>query len=414
MFVAGVEMNKQLTQEEMLAKAMDLIVESGADLKTLFDQDGLLKKLTKSLVERALQAEMTNLLGYEKYERSTASNGRNGSSKKELLTDNGVVDLSIPRDRDGKFEPLLLPKGQTRIPGLNEKIISLYAKGMSVNDIKTQLSELYGGAEISTALISKITDEVMDEVEIWRKRALESVYPIVFFDCLVVKVKQDKHIINKAVYVALGIDTEGKKDVLGIWLSENEGAKFWLSNLTELKNRGVQDMLIACTDNLTGMTEAISAVYPKTEHQLCIVHQIRNSLKFVSYKDRKALVADLKPIYKASTEEVALEALEDFAKKWDSQYPYITKSWYNNWDNLAIFFQYPAEIRRVIYTTNAIESLNSQLRKVTKNKRSFPSDDAVFKTLYLAIEYITKKWTMPIQNWNQAMAYFLIKFEGRI
>ncbi|HRG61632.1 MAG TPA: IS256 family transposase [Burkholderiales bacterium] len=398
----------------MLAKAMDLIVESGADLKTLFDQDGLLKKLTKSLVERALQAEMTNLLGYEKYERSTASNGRNGSSKKELLTDNGVVDLSIPRDRDGKFEPLLLPKGQTRIPGLNEKIISLYAKGMSVNDIKTQLSELYGGAEISTALISKITDEVMDEVEIWRKRALESVYPIVFFDCLVVKVKQDKHIINKAVYVALGIDTEGKKDVLGIWLSENEGAKFWLSNLTELKNRGVQDMLIACTDNLTGMTEAISAVYPKTEHQLCIVHQIRNSLKFVSYKDRKALVADLKPIYKASTEEVALEALEDFAKKWDSQYPYITKSWYNNWDNLAIFFQYPAEIRRVIYTTNAIESLNSQLRKVTKNKRSFPSDDAVFKTLYLAIEYITKKWTMPIQNWNQAMAYFLIKFEGRI
>ncbi len=414
MFVAGVEMNKQLTQEEMLAKAMDLIVESGADLKTLFDQDGLLKKLTKSLVERALQAEMTNLLGYEKYERSTASNGRNGSSKKELLTDNGVVDLSIPRDRDGKFEPLLLPKGQTRIPGLNEKIISLYAKGMSVNDIKTQLSELYGGAEISTALISKITDEVMDEVEIWRKRALESVYPIVFFDCLVVKVKQDKHIINKAVYVALGIDTEGKKDVLGIWLSENEVAKFWLSNLTELKNRGVQDMLIACTDNLTGMTEAISAVYPKTEHQLCIVHQIRNSLKFVSYKDRKALVADLKPIYKASTEEVALEALEDFAKKWDSQYPYITKSWYNNWDNLAIFFQYPAEIRRVIYTTNAIESLNSQLRKVTKNKRSFPSDDAVFKTLYLAIEYITKKWTMPIQNWNQAMAYFLIKFEGRI
>lgn len=414
MFVAGVEMNKQLTQEEMLAKAMDLIVESGANLKTLFDQDGLLKKLTKSLVERALQAEMTDHLGYEKYERSTASNGRNGNSKKELLTDNGVVDLSIPRDRDGKFEPLLLPKGQTRIPGLNEKIISLYAKGMSVNDIKTQLSELYGGAEISTALISKITDEVMDEVEIWRKRALESVYPIVFFDCLVVKVKQDKHIINKAVYVALGIDTEGKKDVLGIWLSENEGAKFWLSNLTELKNRGVQDMLIACTDNLTGMTEAIAAVYPKTEHQLCIVHQIRNSLKFVSYKDRKALVADLKPIYKASTEEVALEALEDFAKKWDSQYPYITKSWYNNWDNLAIFFQYPAEIRRVIYTTNAIELLNSQLRKVTKNKRSFPSDDAVFKTLYLAIEYITKKWTMPIQNWNQAMAYFLIKFEGRI
>jgi putative transposase len=285
---------------------------------------------------------------------------------------------------------------------------------MSVSDIKTQLSELYGGAEISTALISKITEEVMEEVDSWRKRALERVYPIAFFDCLVVKVRQDKHVINKAVYAALGIDTEGKKDVLGIWLSENEGAKFWLANLTELRNRGVQDILIACTDNLTGMNEAISAVYPKTEHQLCIVHQIRNSLRFVSYKDRKELAADLKPIYAAATEDDGVEALGDFAKKWDSQYPYIAKSWYSNWDNLAVFFQYPPEIRKIIYTTNAIESLNSQLRKVTKNKRSFPSDDAVFKTLYLAIDYITRKWTMPIQNWGTAMAHFMIKFDGRI
>ena len=407
-------MGQQTKQEELLSQAMDLIVESGADLKTLFNEDGLLKKLTKSLVERALNAELSEHLGYDKYERAASSNSRNGSSKKKLLTDSGTVDLEIPRDRDGNFEPQLLPKYKTKIAGFNEKVISLYAKGMSVSDIKMQLSELYGGAEISTALISKITDEVLDEVESWRKRALESVYPIVFFDCLVVKVKQDKHIINKAVYVALGIDTTGKKDVLGIWLSENEGAKFWLSNLTELKNRGLQDMLIACTDNLTGMSEAIAAVYPKTEHQLCIVHQIRNSLKFVSYKDRKALVADLKPIYTAATEDDGLAALNEFAQKWDSQYPYIAKSWYNNWDNLAIFFQYPSEIRKVIYTTNAIESLNSQLRKVTKNKRSFPSDEAVFKTLYLAIDYITKKWTMPIQNWNQAMAYFLIKFEGRI
>ena len=239
-------------------------------------------------------------------------------------------------------------------------------------------------------------------------------YPIVFFDCLVVKVRQDKHVINKAVYAALGIDTEGKEDIIGIWLSENEGAKFWLANLTELRNRGVQDILIACTDNLTGMNEAILAVYPKTEHQLCIVHQIRNSLRFVAYKDRKELVADLKPIYTAATEDDGLEALGDFAKKWDLQYPYIAKSWYSNWDNLAVFFQYPPEIRKVIYTTNAIESLNSQLRKVTKNKRSFPSDDAVFKTLYLAIDYITRKWTMPIQNWGTAMAHFMIKFEGRI
>jgi transposase-like protein len=389
-------------------------VESGADLKTLFYQDGLLKKLTKSLVERALNAELSAHLGYDKYERIQSSNSRNGTSKKQLLTDSGAIELEIPRDRDGKFEPLLVAKHQTKLDGFNEKVISLYAKGMSVSDIKTQLSELYGGAEISTALISKITDEVLDEVDSWRKRALERVYPIVFFDCLVVKVRQDKHVINKAVYVALGIDADGKKDVLGIWLSENEGAKFWLANLTELRNRGVQDILIACSDNLTGMNEAISAVYPKTEHQLCIVHQIRNSLRFVSYKDRKELVVNLKPIYAAATEGDGLEALGDFAKKWDSQYPYIAKSWYSNWDNLAVFFQYPPEIRKVIYTTNAIESLNSQLRKVTKNKRSFPSDDAVFKTLYLAIDYITRKWTMPIQNWGTAMAYFMIKFDGRI
>lgn len=405
---------EQSKQEELLSQAMDLIVESGADLKKLFDQDGLLKKLTKSLVERALKAELDEHLGYDKYQRTNTTNARNGTSKKRLLTDNGSVDLDVPRDRASEFEPALLPKHKTRIPGFNEKVISLYAKGMSVGDIKIQLEELYAGAEISTALISKITDEVLDEVELWRARPLERVYPIVFFDCLVVKVRQEKHIINKAVYIALGIDLAGKKDVLGMWLSENEGAKFWLSNLTELKNRGLQDILIACTDNLTGMSDAIAAIYPATEHQLCIVHQIRNSLKFVSYKNRKELVADLKPVYTAVTEDCGLSALDEFAKKWDGKYPHIAKSWYNNWDNLAIFFQYPPEIRKVIYTTNAIESLNSQLRKVTKNKRSFPNDDAVLKTLFLAVDYIERKWTMPIQNWNLAMAYFLVKFDGRI
>lgn len=405
---------EQTKQKELLSQAMDLIVESGADLKKLFDQDGLLKQLTKSLVERALKTELDEHLGYEKYQRTNAVNARNGTSKKQLLTDNGAVELDVPRDRNGAFEPVLLPKYKTRIPGFNEKVISLYAKGMSVSDIKIQLEELYAGAEISTALISKITDEIMDEVVVWRERPLERVYPIVLFDCLVVKVRQEKHIINKAVYIALGIDLAGKKGVLGMWLSENEGAKFWLSNLTELKNRGLQDILIACTDNLTGMSDAIAAVYPATEHQLCIVHQIRNSLKFVSYKNRKELVTDLKPVYAAVTEDAGLSALGEFAKKWDKQYPHIAKSWYNNWTNLAIFFQYPPEIRKVIYTTNAIESLNSQLRKVTKNKRSFPNDDAVLKTLFLAVDYIQKKWTMPIQNWSLAMAYFLIKFEGRI
>jgi transposase-like protein len=402
-------------QEKAFDQAMDIIIKSGADLSTMFKEGGLLKQLTKNLVERALEAELDNHLGYDKYERqSEQNNSRNGTSAKNLITDNGVVELEIPRDRSSEFEPILLPKRKTRIDGLDDKIISLYAKGMSIADIKIQLEELYGGAEISTALISQITDSVMDEVTTWQNRELNDVYPIVFFDCLVVKVKQDKQIINKAVYIALGIDTSGIKDILGLWISENEGAKFWLSNLTELKNRGLKDIFIACTDNLTGMNDAITAVYPNTEHQLCIVHQIRNSLKFVPYKDRKKVVEDLKNIYTATTEDVALLALDEFAKTWDSTYKYISKSWYKNWDNLAVFFQYPAEIRKIIYTTNAIESLNNQLRKVTKNKRSFPSDEAVFKTLYLAIRYITKKWIMPVQNWGLAMAYFMVKFDGRI
>ena len=319
----------------------------------------------------------------------------------------------MPRDRNGDFEPVIVKKKQSRIEGLDQKIISLYAKGMSLSDIKTQIQELYG-ADISESLISKITDGVAEEVKAWQSRALETIYGIVFFDCLVVKVRHEKRIINKAVYVALGIDLSGQKDILGLWISENEGAKFWLNNLTEMKNRGMSDMLIACTDNLAGMSEAISAVYPKCEHQLCIVHQIRNSLKYVSYKDRKELVADLKPIYQASTEAAAYTALETFDSKWSKQYPQIAKSWYNNWENLVLFLQYPESIRKIIYTTNAIESLNSQLRRVTKNKRVFPSDESVFKTLYLTINYITAKWTMPIQNWGEAMAHFLIKFEDRI
>ena len=394
-------------------EAVDILIGSDSDFSNVLGKEGLIKQLSKCILERALEAEMQAHLGYDRYERNASENARNDSFKKNLTTENGQLELEVPRDRKGSFEPVVVKKKQTRIEGLDDKIISLYAKGMSVSDIKIQMQELYG-AEISESLISRITDDVIDEVKLWQSRALESVYPIVFFDCLVVKVRQDKRIINKSVYVALGIDLSGRKDVLGLWISDNEGAKFWLNNLTELKNRGLSDILIACTDNLTGMSDAIAAAYPKCEHQLCIVHQIRNSLKFVSYKDRKELAGDLKPIYQAVTEDEAQSALEYFEEKWGKQYPQIAKSWYNNWDNLMIFLQYPEAIRRIIYTTNSIESLNNQLRKVTKNKRVFPSDESVFKTLYLTIEYITRKWSMPIQNWNEAMAHFLIKFEDRI
>lgn len=405
---------KNQNQEDVaISEAIDLLVDKGVDLSTMLNSGGLLKQLTKRLVEKALESEMDDHLGYSKYDRANVDNARNGASIKNLVTDNGLITIEVPRDREAKFEPALIPKRQTRIDGLDQKIISLYAKGMSLSDIKIQIEELYG-ADISESLISKITDDVMDDVKAWQSRPLESVYPIVFFDCLVLKVRQDKRIINKAVYVALGIDMDGKKDILGLWMSENEGAKFWLGNLTELKNRGMQDILIACTDNLTGMSDAIAAVYPKTEHQLCIVHQIRNSMKYVSYKDRKQLAGDLKPIYTAATEEEAHSALESFDSKWTRQYPQIAKSWYANWDNLMIFLQYPNEIRKVIYTTNSVESVNSQLRRVTKNKRVFPNDESVFKILYLTISYITRKWTLPIQNWNLAMAHFMIKFEGRI
>jgi len=304
-----------------------VLIDSGVDLSTLFDQGGLLKQLIKRLVEKALESAMDSHLGYTKYSRSDSANARNGLSSKQVITDNGVISVEVPRDRSSSFEPVLLPKRQTRIPGLDDKILSLYAKGMSLSDIQLQIQELYG-AEVSESLISKITDSIIEDVKIWQNRPLETVYPIVFFDCFVVKVRQDKRIMNKSVYVALGIDRLGIKDVLGLWMSENEGSKFWLGNLTELKNRGMQDMLIACTDNLSGMSEAIGAVYPKTDHQLCIVHQIRNSLKYVSYKDRKALSADLKPIYTSVNEEEALMALETFANKWDKQYPQIAKAWY--------------------------------------------------------------------------------------
>lgn len=394
-------------------KAQDLLFESGVDGTSILGQGGLLKELTKGILERALKAEMDDHLGYKLYDRSDGENARNGSYTKTLTTEQGAFDIEVPRDREGEFEPAIVPKRTTRIKGLDQKILTLYAKGMSLSDIQQQLYELYE-VDVSESLISRVTDEVLDEVKSWQNRPLESVYPIVFFDCIVVKVRQDKRIINKAVYIALGIDRSGLKDVLGLWISENEGAKFWLGNLTELKNRGMQDMLIACTDNLTGMSDAITAVFPKCEHQLCIVHQIRNSLAYVSYKDRKELAADLKPVYTAATEDEALVALQGFESKWGQKYPQIAKSWLNHWANLVGFLQYPKTIRRMIYTTNAIESVNSGLRKITNNKRIFPNDESVFKSFYLTLNYMTAKWTMPIQNWGEALSHFMIKFEGRI
>ncbi|WP_174480483.1 IS256 family transposase [Spiroplasma endosymbiont of Danaus chrysippus] len=403
-----------LNNNDPISKAVDLLLENTEDLTTVFKEGGLYKELTKRLLEKMLNSEMQNYLGHERNQRSNNDSVRNGTTSKKLITQQGKIEIDVPRHRNSNFEPVIITKRQRRFDGFDQQVLSLYAKGMTLSDIRMQLQELYHGADISESVISQITDDVIDDVKAWQNRPLDSVYPIIYFDCIVVKVRQDKRIINKSVYIALGVDLEGKKDVLGLWISENEGAKFWLNNFTEMKNRGLNDILIACSDNLTGMSEAIQSVYPKTEHQLCIVHQIRNSLKYVSYKHRKSLVIDLKPIYTACSEEQAMQALESFESKWNKQYPQIAKSWYKNWENLMVFISYPAEIKRVIYTTNAIESVNSQLRKVIRNKKVFPNDMAVFKIFYLAIENITKKWTLPIQNWNTAIAHFMIKFEDRI
>ncbi|QIV95353.1 IS256 family transposase [Allofrancisella inopinata] len=406
-------MSKNKKSEDIYSVIADQIIDSGVDVNQMFEKDGLLKQLTKRLLEKALDTEMNSHLGYSKHQRSNSSNARNGYSNKSLSTDTGNIDISIPRDRDSNFEPQIVPKRVTKINGLDQKIISLYAKGMSTTDIQQQLFELYD-TKISTSFISDVTEAIIDDVKAWQNRPLESVYPIVFFDCIVVKVREDKHIINKAVYVALGISLTGHKDVLGLWISQNEGAKYWLGVFTELKNRGLQDIFIACTDNLKGMSDAIQAIYPETKHQLCMVHQIRNSLKYVPYKDKKEVARELKKIYDADTIEIAQSELDNFANKYDAKYPLISKSWTNNWDNLTVFLQYPPKIRKVIYTTNAIESLNSQFRKVIKNKKLFPKDDSVFKSLYLAIDYLTKKWSMPVRYWNEAMPYFAIEFEDRI
>jgi len=380
----------------------------------LLGDGGILKQLTKALVERCLDAEMDEHLDVERSQSSEEKpkNRRNGHSKKTIKGEFGEAEIVTPRDRNGEFEPVLVKKGQTRFDGFDDKILSLYSRGMSVRDIQAQLQDLYG-VEVSSGLISKVTDAVEEERKLWQNRTLDSVYPIVYFDALVVKVRQEGRVVNKAIHLALGVNLFGNKELLGMWMTQNESAKFWLSVLTELNNRGLKDIYIACCDGLSGFPDAIEAVFPKTQVQLCIVHLVRNSLSYVSYKDRKAVATDLKRIYSAATETEAEQNLVLFAETWDKQYPTISKSWMSHWNHVIPFFAFPHEIRRAIYTTNAIESMNMTLRKVLKSHRAFPTDESALKVVYLAIHNIAKKWTMPIHNWKPALNQFAIVYSER-
>ena len=396
-------------------KLIDQLLEGCDSPEDILGEAGLLKQLTKKVAERALNAEMEQHLGYAKHapEGRNSGNSRNGKSKKKVRSVHGEIDLDIPRDRSGSFEPKLVKKGEKQLNGFDDRIISLYARGMTTRDIQAHFEESYS-VEVSPTFISQVTNEVLDEVKQWQQRPLDALYPVVYLDCLVVRSRDSGAVQNKSVYLALGINTDGEKELLGLWMAQTEGAKFWLSVMNELKNRGVQDIFIACCDGLKGFPEAIEAVYPKTQVQLCIVHQIRHSLRYVNWKQRKVIAADLKRIYGAATLAEAELALAEFAEKWDDQHPAISLSWRNNWERLSVFFDYPPEIRKVIYTTNAIESLNASLRKITKTRRSFPTDDSVMKILYLALHQISKKWTMPIRDWKAAMSQFMIMYSDRV
>jgi transposase-like protein len=387
--------------------------EAAKSIKTEKDLNAFSQMLTKITVEAALNAELDEHLGYSKYQQSDTDNSRNGFSSKTLKTEDGQFEAAIPRDRNGSFEPQLVSKHQTRFTSLDDKILSLYAKGMTTREIVAAFREMYG-AEVSAALVSKVTDAVIAQVVEWQSRPLDGIYPIVYLDCIVVKIRQDKQVLNKAMYLALGVNMEGRKELLGLWLSENEGSKFWLGVLTELQNRGVKDILIACVDGLKGFPDAINAVFPHTRIQLCIVHLVRNSVKYVPWKDYKAVTADLKLIYQSVTEAEALLALEQFSARWDGKYPQISRSWRAHWHNLNTLFGYPEDIRKAIYTTNAIESLNSVIRKALQKRKLFPTDDSAKKVVYLAIQEASQKWTMPIKNWKSALNRFMIEFEDRL
>lgn len=375
----------------------------------------LLKELFKGTIEQMLESEMDEHLGYDKHNPlgDLTGNSRNGYNKKTIQTQMGKAEIKIPRDRNGEFEPQVVEKYQTKSNNLEHQIIAMYQKGMSTRDIEDHLRDIYG-IDASPALISRITDKIMPQMVEWQSRALENIYPIVFFDGVVFKVKKDSKIINKCAYTVLGITMDGMKEILGIWISENESASFWTTVCNELKNRGVNDILISCHDNLTGLSTAINTVFPKTEQQLCIIHQIRNSTKYVSYKDLKPIMADLKAIYKAPSEDDALYHLEEFSEKWNKKYPQISKSWNENWSELSTFFKYPDEVRRLIYTTNTVEGFHRMLRKFTKTKTTFPSDDSLKKSIYLSIDEIGKKWSMPIRNWGIIIGQIAIFFDDRL
>ena len=381
----------------------------------IIGENGLLKQLTKALLERALNAELTEHVGYDKHDPAgyNSGNSRNGATKKKLKGDFGEIELETPRDRNGSFEPEIVSKGQTRFSGFDDKIISMYSRGMTTREIEGHLKEMYG-VDVSPTLISNVTEAVMEEVKTWQSRPLDEVYPILYMDALRVKVRDGAHIQNKAIHVAIAVNLAGHKEVLGLWAAQNEGAKFWLQVLTELQNRGVKDIFIACVDGLKGFPEVIESVYPKAEVQTCIVHMVRASLSYVNWKQRKRVAVDLRQIYQSATADDASEQLDVFAQNWDAECPMVSQIWRRHWDRITPFLAYPAEIRKVIYTTNAVESLNMSLRKIIKMRASFPNEEAALKLLYLALRNASKKWTMPVQNWSAALNRFSILWPDRM
>lgn len=406
--------NRSPEENERRAKIRELL--QMGNVRSMEDIQNLFKESIAEFLENGLEAELDDELGYSKYDykNKDTDNSRNGHSGKRLRTSFGDVEVSVPRDRKGEFEPQVLKKNQTSISqDIEEKILSMYAKGMTTGDIETHIRDIYG-IEVSDTTVSRITDKILPIVKEWQQRPLEAVYAVVFLDAIHYHVRSEGQIVKKAVYIAIGVNLDGRKDVLGMWVGENESAKYWATVLNGLRNRGVEDIFIACTDNLTGFASAIEAVFPKTEIQNCIIHQLRNSSKYVSYKDLKPLMADLKAVYAAVNEESALDALDIFAERWNKKYPKISQSWRDNWPNLSTYFQFPQEVRRLIYTTNAIEGFNRQLRKVTKAKTVFPSDDSLLKMLYLAMVDITKKWTGRRQDWSIIHAQLAVFFDERM
>jgi transposase-like protein len=396
-------------------EVLDALMKDYKGPDDLTGPNGLLKELTKALVERAMEAEMTEQIGFEKSDQAekTTTNRRNGSTTKTLRSEQGPLQIEVPRDREGSFEPAIVPKHQREFKGFDDKILSMYSRGMTTREITEHLKEIYK-VEVSPELISRVTDSVKELIEEWRKRTLEAFYPIVFLDALVINVKENSKVIKKAIYLALAVRLDGQKELLGLWIDQNEGSKFWYEVLSELKNRGVNDILIAGVDGLMGFPEAIKTVFPKTEVQLCIVHMVRNSLKYVPFKDRKVVATGLKAIYTAPSEQAASEELERFAEAWDSKYPTISRSWRSRWPEVIPFFKFPEVIRKVIYTTNAIESVNYTIRKVTKNRQSFPNTEAAEKLVFMALQNISKKWTMPLRDWGAALNQFAIIYGDRV